>query len=228
MVLRLLMTFFVLALVSAVVAPARAQDVHVYQEPAHERRIYVADPAATATVREVEVHEHRHVSLVRDAPAETGSVLVYSLQGFFAGALVGLSVGYLVTSNSHVESAWRSTVLASGIGALSAAGLGLGLGLLDATSERRPLRFVMRDALYGTLLGAAFGACVGGLAALGSHDGRDALVGASIGGISGFALGGLTGVLEGQLRTRSVAIGLGTTLDARAKQLPLASLHGRF
>ncbi len=206
---------------------AHAHDVHVYERPPSASHVYVTQPPS---VHEVQLVEHRHVQPVRAVQTESGSVLIYSLQGFFAGALAGLSVGYLVTSTGHGESSWRSMVLATGVGALSGAGLGLGFGLLDAASDRRPaaLRFVMRDAVYGTLLGGAFGATVGGLVALDSRDGRDALVGASIGAITGFVLGGLTGVLEGHLRARTVLVGVGTTQDVRGKHALGASLSGRF
>jgi hypothetical protein len=210
------------------VPPAHAHDVHVYEPPPNAGRVYVVQPAPA--VRQVEVVQPQPIQTVRALPDENRSVLSYSLQGFVAGALVGISVGYLVVSTHHVETPWRSMVMATGIGALSGAGLGLGLGFLDAASDRRPaaLRFVMRDATYGALLGGAFGATVGGLVALDSRNGRDALLGASIGAISGCVLGGLTGVLEGHLRARTVLLGVGTTQDVRGKHALGATLSGRF
>lgn len=222
---------FALALVLFVTAHVHAHDLRVYepQPPPPQPQLYVGGTAQPTNVQQVNVHEHHHVyPPARDVSVSDGSVLAYSLEGFVAGALVGLSAGYLVTKGDPWDSAWRGSVLATGIGALSAAGLGVGLGLLDASLTQRPLRFIMRDALCGTLLGGLFGAVVGGLVVLSSRDGHDVLVGTAIGGISGFVLGGLTGVLEGQLRPRVVQFGLGSAQDARGKQSPFASLNGRF
>lgn len=103
---------------------------------------------------------------------------------------------------------------------------------MDAAAERRPgtARYVMRDAAYGTLLGAGLGATVGGLVALQSRDGENALMGAAIGGVSGFAIGALIGVLEGRLRGRryDVAGALSMQPDVAGLRAVGPALVGRF
>ena len=162
-------------------------------------------------------------------PDETGSVLKYGLEGFLGGSLAGLSTGYLVLHDESRPELWRGYLLASGIGALSGAGMGLVLGLFDAAAPARPARYVMRDAAYGTLLGSILGATVGGLVALSSRHGEDALLGGAIGGVSGFGLGALIGALEGQRRPRHpLRAGLGTATDIRGRQAVGIALSSRF
>jgi hypothetical protein len=207
------------------VEPRAPQRELVYVEPrAPQRELVYVEPRGP----QVQIVEHHHAP---PPAAVSGSYLRYSAVGFAGGALVGLSVGYLAVSGG-VSEPWRPLLLATGIGALSGAGLGLGLAFLDAASDVRPApgRFVMRDAAYGTLLGGIFGATVGGLVALGTHDAESVLVGASIGGISGFVLGGLVGVLEGRLRGRDrrVAAALQVAPDAAGQHVFAPSLVGRF
>jgi hypothetical protein len=208
------------------------REAYVVQEAPPARRVelvLVAPP-----VQRVEVVEApRRVQLVQAAPRREGrSTLHYVVSGFFAGGLAGLGAGYLATDRGHADEAWRGFVLGSGIGALSGAALGIGLAVLDASSERvlPPARYVMRDAAYGTLLGAALGATVGGLVALSSREGTDALFGASIGGLSGFALGAVIGVLEGRFRGRryDVAGALSMQSDVVGRRALGPAIVGRF
>jgi hypothetical protein len=219
-----------LALLSSFAAQqVRAHDVRVYQEPPPPPPVYMLEPAPR--LREVTLVAPRPV-LVQRRGDDSVSVLKYSLQGFFAGALAGLAVAYLATDGAQVHEPWRALVLGSGIGALSGAGLGIGLGVADAASDRRPpaARFVMRDSVYGTLLGAAFGGTVGGLVVLHSHDGRDAVVGTAIGAVSGCVLGALVGVLEGRWRRRDHPISgaLQLSRDLGGRHVVGPSLAGRF
>jgi hypothetical protein len=202
--------------------PVASQDVYV---PAPPSVYVVAPPPGQPTIiAQPQVH-------IVEARDEGSSVLRYGVSGFFAGGLAGLGVGYLATDGARGSDAWRGLVLASGIGALTLAGLGVGLGVIDAAAERRPPpgRFVMRDAAYGTLLGAAFGAAVGGLVALESRRGSDALLGASIGSVSGLVFGGLIGVLEGRWRRHnSVVLSMSAQRDARGQRVLGPGIAGRF
>lgn len=143
---------------------------------------------------------HLHAAPVSDRP----SVWQQSMQGFLGGSLVGLSVAYLFVHGGRNE-AWRDLLLGAGIGAVSGAGLGFGLGLLDAADDSSGrLRYVTRDMLYGTGVGALVGGVTGGLVALKSGEAKDILLGGAIGVISGSVLGIVAGLVEGQLRRPKV------------------------
>jgi hypothetical protein len=207
---------------------AAAHDVYLQAPPPPPSapNVYVVNAPAVQPAMLVQPQAHAPI-----ASDEGGSALRYGVAGFFAGGLAGLGVGYLATDGARGSGAWRGLLLASGVGALSVAGLGIGLGVIDAAAERRPrpARSIMRDAAYGTLLGAAFGATVGGLVALESRRGSDALLGASIGAISGIVVGALIGALEGRFRRReNVVLSVGALRDARGQQVFSPSVAGRF
>jgi hypothetical protein len=169
-------------------------------------------------------------ALTRSAIDQPASVFRYGLQGFLAGGLVGVATGYLVLHEDSEDERWRDYLLATGVGAVSGAAMGILLGSFDNVQPERPVRFVMRDAVYGTLLGGLLGVTIGGLVALSSENGQDALLGASIGAVSGFALGGLIGALEGQRKPldRRWRAALNTTRDVSGKHALGLRLQGRF
>lgn len=228
--------------VCVAIAPsaARAQPVALYEPDTQVVVVEQAPPPRVQLVQAVPpaqrieiVQAPPRLQLVQAPPTRPArSTLRYVVSGFFAGGLAGLGAGYLATDRGHASEAWRGLVLGSGIGALTGAGLGVALAILDASSDRQlpPGRYVMRDAAYGTLLGAALGATVGGLVALETHDGSDALFGASIGGLSGFALGAVIGVLEGRWRGRryDVAGALSMQSDVAGRRALGPALVGRF
>jgi hypothetical protein len=205
-------------------ATARAHDAHDSDQVVHSGTTQIVN----------NVHPELHIADARQT--EPPSALLHGLQGFLAGALVGTGIGYLTIGESAHEP-WRDVLLGAGVGGLSGAGLGLGVGLLDASmGKRSAARYVMRDMLYGTGLGALFGSVVGGLVALDSDDAEDVLVGGSIGAISGALLGVVTGVVEGQWRkphghdaakTRISAV-LGLSRDRAGQHLLLPGVAGRF
>jgi hypothetical protein len=127
------------------------------------------------------------------------SMLSYGFEGLGTGALVGLSVGYIVARRDGFEdSDWRAVGLGAGIGALSGMGLGLGLGAADLASDRPGVGgIVLRDTLYGTGLGGLAGLLGGGISAIVSNDAEHVPFGAAIGGIAGAGVGMIVGFIEG-------------------------------
>lgn len=178
--------------------------------------------------------------ILQAAPVQAPALLVderpspfrHAMQGMLAGAMAGSGVGYLAVHDGYHGEAHRDVLLGAGIGALSGMGLGLGLGVLDATERNSPVRYVMRDALYGTALGGVFGLTTGGLVALDSNDAEDVLVGGAIGSVAGLLLGGVVGVLEGQWprirRQPTVTTTVVVSHDQSGQRLLIPGVRGRF
>lgn len=99
----------------------------------------------------------------------------------------------------------------AGVGALSGAGLGLTLGLLEA-GDGAIADHVTRDMLYGVTFGALTGTIAGGLSAILGGKGAHVPFGAAIGAVAGAGLGVLTGVLWGQRVARRRASSGGRAL----------------
>lgn len=131
----------------------------------------------------------------REAP----SVINYGFRGLATGSLLGVSAGYLAirgTENNDDDLAIFLT--ATGVGALTGAGLGLALGFVDLQSENPGVGgIVLRDTLYGTLLGGAAGLIVGGIVALNGGEAEDLAFGSSVGALSGAGVGIIFGLIEG-------------------------------
>ena len=190
--LKRALPLFVLTLWLAAAGMAQAHDV---QDSA------VRAPAAQGTTTQIVNNIHTDLPVIEDARTDPPPVLVHSLRGFLAGALIGTGIGYLAVHENHDAEPWRDVLLGAGVGALSGAGIGLGVGVLDGIQDRRSrVRYVMREMLSGTGLGIVFGGAVGGLVALESDDAEDVAVGASIGAISGALVGVVVGVAEGHWR----------------------------
>lgn len=136
-------------------------------------------------------HHHHHLEVERASPFR------YGYQGFFSGALAGVSVGYLFARPHGIGSDdWRPLVLGAGIGALSGAAFGFSLGLLDDSG-----RYVARDMSVGVGFGGLLGATAGGLAAVASSEPEHILFGAAIGSLAGLGLGIVAGFIEGQVHS---------------------------
>jgi hypothetical protein len=88
--------------------------------------------------------------------------------------------------------------LGIGIGALAGTAGGLAVGLVDVSSQRPGLGNIMvRDTLYGSVLGGLMGMAAGGLATIKTENGEDVALGTSIGALCGAALGIVLGIIEG-------------------------------
>jgi hypothetical protein len=138
-------------------------------------------------------------SEVADGP----SLFSYGWQGFWTGAMVGLAAGYVATGPTYQSHEWKTLVLGLGIGALCGLGVGVSLAITDAASnDARMGWLVLRDADYGSLLGAFAGAAVGALVWINDGRPKNVLTGAAIGALIGAGVGAIFGVIEGAAAQR--------------------------
>jgi|GEM_PF-3927143 len=122
----------------------------------------------------------------------------YGFKGFTLGAELGLSVGYL-SAGRFEQDEWRKLVIGAGVGALAGIATGILIAIADVTSGSVPVGYyVLRDAGYGTWIGAAVGALVGVLLWIDDGGTRDVLQGAAYGSLFGAVAGMAFGIIEGK------------------------------
>jgi len=171
----------------------------------------------------------------------TPSILGYALEGFGTGIAVGFATGYLATGPKFEGGEWRTLLWGGGIGALSGLGIGLILGIVDASTvpNGRGVGFyIMRDSNYGYSVGALAGGVIGALIWAGGGVAKDLLLGLAWGTVIGAGAGIILGIIEGALRNRrgssakretpfQVGLGFTPSLDGSA---PMAypTLSARF
>ena len=129
-------------------------------------------------------------------------------QGLLVGGLAGTATGYFFARQDGWKSSdWKPLVLGAGIGAIAGSAIGLTLGIVDMAQDK-PHRhgYVMRDGLLGAGFGAVVGGLAGGLAAISTKHGENILLGSSIGVLSGTVLGMTLGIIEGQKKTRAAIV----------------------
>jgi hypothetical protein len=158
------------------------------------------------------------------------SVFRNGYRGLLTGGLVGLSAGYLAARHGH-DDAFRTVALGTGIGAVSGAALGIGLGLVDLAGDT-PGRahLVLRDTLYGTAFGAITGVIVGSLFIMRTGDPEHAAFGTAIGALSGAGLGLAIGMIDSLRvfeRRRYVPV-VGATTDRSGGLVVTPGVAGRF
>ena len=135
----------------------------------------------------------------RAAMPDADILFDYGFKGLTIGAELGLSLGYLSAGNRYEESEWRKLVLGVGIGALAGLTTGIIIAVADTTSGSAPVgHYILRDAGYGTWIGAAVGAMVGGLLWIDDGRPRDLIQGAAYGSLFGAVAGLAYGVIEGK------------------------------
>lgn len=126
----------------------------------------------------------------------------YGFKGLTVGAEIGLSVGYLSAGSRYEQDEWRKLVLGVGIGALAGVTTGIVIAIADGTGGGIPVGYyVLRDASYGTWIGAAVGALVGALLWVDDGRPRDVLQGAAYGTMFGAVAGVAYGIIEGKNAT---------------------------
>jgi hypothetical protein len=136
------------------------------------------------------------------APPDANILFDYGFKGFTLGAEVGLSIGYLSAGNRFEEHEWRKLVVGVGIGALAGLASGIVVALADTSTNAVPVGYYMlRDAGYGTWIGAAVGALVGALLWIDDGRPRDLIQGAAYGTLFGAVAGLAFGIVEGKYST---------------------------
>jgi len=149
---------------------------------------------------------------------DAASLFDYGWKGFTVGAELGLAVGYIATGAVYEKDEWRKLVVGLGVGALTGMTTGIVVAVADASSSGSPMGYyVLRDAGYGTLLGAIMGAVTGSLLWVASGTSKDVLKGAAFGTLFGAAAGIGYGVLEGAHGTSSHPIEAGYRLGDRLR-----------
>lgn len=134
----------------------------------------------------------------------TPSILGYALEGFGTGIATGFASGYLATGPKFEGGEWRTVLLGGGIGALTGLGIGVILGIVDASTvpNGRGVGFyIMRDSNYGYTVGALAGGVVGVLLWAGGGVAKDVLLGLAWGTVIGAGAGIIMGIIEGSLRS---------------------------
>lgn len=172
---------------------------------------------------------------------ETPSILGYAFEGFGTGIATGFAAGYLSTGPKFESREWRKLLIGGGVGALSGLGVGLVLGIVDASTvpDGRGVGFYMiRDSNYGYAVGGLAGGVIGALIWAGGGVAKDVLQGLAWGTVIGAGTGLVLGIVEGSLRTSSgerastraagIRLGLGFTPSTSGAPLPYPSLSGRF
>jgi hypothetical protein len=126
----------------------------------------------------------------------------YGFKGLTIGAELGLSIGYLSAGSRYEEHEWRKLVLGVGVGALAGLATGIIVAVADVTSGSVPVGYyVLRDAGYGTWIGAAIGGIVGALLWVDDGRPRDFIQGAAYGSLFGAVAGLAYGIIEGKNAT---------------------------
>jgi hypothetical protein len=135
----------------------------------------------------------------RAAMPDADIMFDYGFKGLTIGAELGLSVGYLSAGSRYEEREWRKLVLGVGVGALAGLTTGIIIAIADTASGSVPVGYyVLRGAGYGTWIGAAIGAMVGGLLWIDDGRPRDLIQGAAYGSLFGAVAGLAYGIIEGK------------------------------
>jgi hypothetical protein len=121
----------------------------------------------------------------------------YSFKGFTLGVEAGLAVGYLATGSRYRQDEWRTLVVGMGVGAFAGITAGIFIAAADYSSRGSSVGYyILRDTNYGTLIGAAMGAVVGGLVWMDDGLPRDLLRGTAYGMLFGGVAGITYGLIE--------------------------------
>ncbi|MDJ0761905.1 MAG: hypothetical protein QNJ97_02860 [Myxococcota bacterium] len=135
-------------------------------------------------------------------PEHKPSVFTYAFKGFGIGALVGTGVGYLAVRNEDFSDNWKPFALSVGIGTIAGVGLGLGTGFIDLASEHPGIGgIILRDTLYGTVLGIGVGVVAGLTSALVKNEWEYLAFGPALGAVIGAGAGLVIGIIEGGVQS---------------------------
>jgi hypothetical protein len=154
------------------------------------------------------------------------SLIDYGFRGFTLGTEIGLAVGFLATGPVYEHDEWRTLVIGMGIGALSGMTTGFLLAVADSTGRYNTVPagyYILRDASYGTLIGAAVGAVVGMLILVDDGTTKDILTGAAYGTLFGAIAGIAYGIIDAR---NSNPIDRRVTPEWRVSAAPMITPYG--
>jgi hypothetical protein len=158
---------------------------------------------------------------------DSGGMVKYGFKGLTLGVEMGLAVGYIATGPKYTEEEWRKLVLGVGVGALIGMSTGIVLALVDGAKQGTPVGFyVMRDAGYGTLFGAAMGAVIGLLVWVDNGSSKSVLMGAAFGTLVGAGVGFAYGVIEAANAEPDHGIKLNVGYSMHVTVSPIATRGG--
>lgn len=166
------------------------------------------------------------------------SIVGYGLRGFGSGIGLGLATGYLATGSKFESGEWKTVVFGAAVGGLTGMGVGILLGVVDASAApARYGHYMLQDMSLGITLGLLAGATVGALIWLDDGRAKDVLIGLSGGVLIGAGVGLILGVIEGALRKpdqepvkdpAKLSFNIGFTPGRGGVPLPYPSLLAHF
>ena len=164
-------------------------------------------------------------------PKGEPSVLNYAWDGMTLGAEIGLSAGYLQYLDGYDT---KRLALDTAYGALAGTGVGLGLGVMDASRGKKGYGAIaLRDMHLGGRLGMAVGALWGTVNSLKNSNWENLGRGAAWGFIGGSVAGLGIAFYEGpklaeERSSMNLTPGLGLLADSGNNLVPCASFTSRF
>ena len=175
---------------------------------------------------------------------DTESVVGEGFSGLGTGAGLGLAVGFLSTGDEFKSGEWKNLVFGTAIGALTGLGVGIVLGVVDASVYPERLgvgHYILRDMNLGLGVGIVAGGIVGALVWIDDGRAKDLLYGMAYGALIGVGAGLILGIIEGTLRVsdgppqrqpavkRGIRLDIGMTPPARGEiPLPYPNITGIF
>jgi len=164
-------------------------------------------------------------------PKGTPSVVNYGWQGMKLGAMIGLGAGYI----QYVDGAKAKTIaLDTAYGALAGTGVGLALGVYDASLGKKGYgAIVLRDMYLCGELGAAVGAICGTISALNNSKWENLGTGTAWGFIGGSVIGIGVAFYEGpklveSQSSKNFSQGIGVLADSQQHIIPCLQVASKF
>jgi hypothetical protein len=167
------------------------------------------------------------------APEGEVSVFDYGLNGMGLGLCAGLSAGYIRYKDENDKG--REILVSGGYGILIGAGVGLILGVMDASGGSKGIGArMLRNMKSGGRFGLLVGTIWGGINALNKDDSRLLGEGAAWGYLGGAAFGAVAAVFTAPKTSskaeinRSFNTSIVYTRDSQRKAYPAIAAQYRF
>ena len=166
-------------------------------------------------------------------PKGTPSVINYGWQGMTLGATIGLSFGYIQYADA-ADPKIKTVALDTAYGALAGTGVGLALGMFDASRGKKGYgAIILRDMRLCGKLGAAVGSIFGVVSALKNDNWENLGTGAAWGYIGGSVVGLGISFYEGPKIAESNSSmnfnqSIGLLADSRQHIVPCLQVVSKF